>query len=146
MGDLFERVQQFAGEVVDSGGEGAQAGGELVVGDCGRNGDEDAGGGGDEGFGDAGSDGAEGRGAGGSKAVEGVDDAPDSAEEADEGAGGGYGREPGEALFEAGEGFAAGGLCGALERRNVSRRAVAASLPLVGFVDFVEDEGQRAGL
>src|SRR5271156_6317028 len=50
--DLFEAVEQFAGEVVHPGSKFAQRSGELVVGDDRWDGNDQAGGGGDEGLGD----------------------------------------------------------------------------------------------
>ncbi len=49
-GGVLDGVEEFAAEVVHAGAELAQAGGELVVADDGRDGDDEAGGGGDEGF------------------------------------------------------------------------------------------------
>src|SRR5579859_2093212 len=49
--DFFQAVQQFAREVIHAGTELAQRGGELVVRDDRRNGDQQASGGGDQSFG-----------------------------------------------------------------------------------------------
>src|ERR1700691_5994281 len=51
--DFFETVEQFAREVVHAGGKLAQRGGELVVGDHRRNGDQQAGGRGNQSLGDS---------------------------------------------------------------------------------------------
>jgi len=74
---------------------------KVVVSDEGGNGGEEAGGGGDQGFGDAGSDGTKAGGSGSSESGEGINNAPNSAEEADEGSDTGGGGEPGHALFHA---------------------------------------------
>ena len=145
-GCVFDGVEQLAAEVVHAGCELAQPGGELVVADDSRDGDDEAGSGGDERLGDAGGDGAEGRCACGAQAVEGVDDAHDGAEEADERCDGGDGGEPGHAALHRGEGFARGGLGGAFERDGIARHAASAVLALVLVVDLAEDGDQRAGL
>ena len=119
-GCVFDGVEELAAEVVHARGELAETGGELVVADDGRDGDDEAGGGGDEGLRDAGGDGAKGRCACGAQAVEGVDDAHDGAEEADERRDGGDGGEPGHAALHRGEGFARGGLGGAFERDGIA--------------------------
>src|SRR5580698_6814196 len=51
--DLFQAVEQLAGEVVHAGAELAQRCGELVVGDDGRDSDQQTSGGGDQGFGNS---------------------------------------------------------------------------------------------
>src|ERR1700735_5423028 len=48
--DLFQAIQQFAGEVVHAGAELAQRSGELIVGDHCRDRDQQTGGGGDQGL------------------------------------------------------------------------------------------------
>ncbi len=145
-GGVFDGVEKLAAEVVHACRELAQPGGELVVADDSRDGDDKTSGGGDERLRDAGCDSAEGRCAGGAEAVEGVDDAHDGAEEADERRDGGDGGEPGHAALHCGEGFARGGLRGAFERDGIARQAAAAVLPLVLIMDLVEDGDQRAGL
>ena len=74
---------------------------EVVVGDERGDGGEEARGCGDKGLSDAGSDSAKAGGAGSAEAREGVDDAPNGAEEADEGSDAGGGGEPSHALFDA---------------------------------------------
>ena len=74
---------------------------KMVVGDQRRDGREESGGGGDEGLGDAGSNGTKTGGAGGAEAGEGVNDAPDRAEQTDERSDAGGGREPRHAFFDA---------------------------------------------
>ncbi len=145
-GGVFDGVEEFAAEVVHAGGEVAELGGELVIADDGRDGDEDAGSGGDEGFGDAGGDGAEGGCACRSEAVEGVDDAPDGAEKADEGGDVADGSEPGDAGFHEGEGFGGGSGGGALHADRVAGETAAAGLALVFVVDLGEDGDQWRGL
>ena len=144
--DFFERVQQFAAEVVGCGCEDADARGELVVGDDGRDGDEEAGSGSDERFGDAGRNSAERSCSSGTESVKGIDHAHDGAEESDERAGGGDGGEPGQAAFERCDGFAGGGLRGPLEGSEIARWAGSACLALVGLVDVYVDLCERAGL
>ena len=122
----------------------ANARGELVVGDDGRHRDKEAGSGGDERLSDAGCNGAQGCGAGSAQAVKRFDHAHDGTEEADERAGCGDRRQPRQAALQAGDCFAGRCLCGALQRRQVARRSRAAGLALVGFVDVLEDLGQRA--
>jgi len=72
---------------------------KIVVKDDGWDSDEKSGRGGDEGFGDAGCYGAEAGGACVTKTGEGVDDAPNGAEEADERSDGAGGGQPGHAFF-----------------------------------------------
>ena len=98
-GEGVEALRQIANELQ-----------EIVVGDQGGDGGEKACGGGDEGFGDAGSDGAKAGGARRAETGEGVDDAPNRAEEADEGSYAGGGGEPGHALFDAADFFGGGEL------------------------------------
>src|SRR6202035_5273774 len=99
---VFDGVEELPTEVVHARGELAQPGGELVVADNSRDGDDEAGGGGDERLRDAWGDGAEGCGACSAQAVEGADDAHDGAEESDEGSDGGDGGEPGHAALHRG--------------------------------------------
>ena len=75
---------EFESEGVEALGQVADVLEEIVVGDQGGDGGEESGGGGDEGLCDAGCYGAEAGGARSAEAGEGVDDAPDGAEEADE--------------------------------------------------------------
>ena len=144
-GGVLDGVEELAAEVVHAGGEVAELAGELVVADDGGDGDEDAGGGGDEGFGDTWGHRAEGGCTGGAEAVEGVNDAPDGAEEADEGRGVGDGGKPGDAGLHEGEGFARGGGGGAFEPDGIAGEAAAVGLAVVLVVDFGEDGDQRRG-
>jgi len=92
---------KFKDESVQALGEIANVLEEIVVGDEGRDGGEEPRGGGYKGFGDPGSDSTKARGAGGAETREGVNDAPDGAEETDEGSNAGGGGEPGHPLFHA---------------------------------------------
>src|SRR5579859_6749415 len=94
--DFFERVQQFAAEVVGCRSEDTDTCSELVISDDGRNGNKQASGGRDKCFRYAGSDSAKRGCTSSAKAVEGIDNAHDGAEEADKRAGGSDGGEPGE--------------------------------------------------
>jgi len=98
---LFDLGGEFEGEVVQALRQIANVLQEIVVGDEGRNGSEEAGGGGDEGFGDAGSNRPEAGSAGGAETREGVNDAPNGAEEANERSDAGGGSQPGHAFFDA---------------------------------------------
>ena len=77
--------------------------------------------------------------------MEGVDDAPDRAEEADEGRDVRDGSKPGDAGFHEGEGFGRGGKGGTFEAGGVARKAAAVGLAMVFVVDFVEDGDERRG-
>ena len=98
---FFELGGELEGEGVQTLGEIANVLEEVVVGDEGGNGGEKTGGGGDERFGDARSDSAETGGAGSAEAGEGVNNAPDGAEETDKGRDGGGGGKPGHAFLDA---------------------------------------------
>jgi len=142
---VFDSVEELSAEVVHAGSELSDAGGELVVADKCRHGDDQAGGSGDESFRDARGDGTQGSGACRPEAVEGVDDAHDGPEEADKGSGLRNGGEPRHARFHMREGLAGGGLRSALEGLGVGWSAASAGLALVLVVDFVENGNQRAG-
>jgi hypothetical protein len=92
---------ELAGESVEALGEIANVLKEIVVGDEGGDGSEKASGSRDKSFGNAGGDGAKTGRARGPEAREGVNDAPDGAEEADERSDAGGGGEPGHAFFDA---------------------------------------------
>ena len=92
---------EFEGEGVEALGEFADVLEEIVVSDEGGDGGEEAGGGGYEGFGNARCDGAKAGGAGSAEAGEGINDAPNGAEEADERGNAGGGGEPGHSFFGA---------------------------------------------
>jgi hypothetical protein len=83
---------------------------EIVVGDEGGDSGEKAGGGSNQRFGDTGSNRAQTGGAGSAKSGEGVDDAPNSAEESDEGGNASGGGEPGHTFFRAANFFGRGEL------------------------------------
>ena len=148
---FFDLGGELEGEGVEALREVADVLEEIVVGDKGGDGCEKSGGGGDQGFGDAGRHGAKAGGAGGAEAGEGVNNAPDGAEQADEGSGAGGGGEPGHAFFGAAN-FFGGGLLHAygdgLHRFNFCRRWVAGAgdlgleFPVAGGVDVGE---RRAG-
>jgi hypothetical protein len=98
---FFDLGGELEGEGVETLGEIANVLQKIVVGDEGGDGGEKASGRGDESFRDAGSDGAEAGGTCSAEAGEGVNDAPDGAEEADEGSDAGGGGEPGHAFLNA---------------------------------------------
>jgi hypothetical protein len=83
---------------------------EVVVGDEGGDSREKAGGGSNQSFGDTGSNSAKAGGTGSTKSGEGVDDAPNSAEETDEGSNASGGGKPGHAFFGAANFFGRGQL------------------------------------
>lgn len=91
--------RELEGEGVQTLREVANVLEKIVVGNEGRDSGEEAGRGGDERFGDARSNGAETGGAGGTETGEGVNDAPNGAEESDKRSDAGGGGEPGHAFF-----------------------------------------------
>jgi hypothetical protein len=103
---LFDLGGELGGEGIEALREVANVLEEIVVGDEGGDGGEKSRSGGDEGFGDARGDGAKAGGSRSAEAGEGVDDAPDGAEEADEGSYAGGGSEPRHAFFHAADFFA----------------------------------------
>jgi hypothetical protein len=109
---FFDLGGEFKGKSVETLCEIANVLKEVVVGDQGRDGGEKSGGGGDECFGDAGSDGAKAGRAGSAETGEGVNDAPNGAEETDEGSDACGGGKPGHALFDAPNFFGGGELHG----------------------------------
>src|SRR5215471_4280202 len=98
---FFDLGGEFKGKSVETLGEVANILEEVVVGDEGRDSRKESGGGGHQSFGDAGSYGAKAGGAGGAETGEGVNDAPNRAEETDERRYAGGGSEPGHAFFDA---------------------------------------------
>src|SRR6516165_1747492 len=98
---FFNLRGEFKGKSVQALGEVANVLEEIVIGDEGRDGSEEPGSSGNQGFGDAGSNGAKAGGAGGAETGEGVNDAPNRAEETDERSDAGGGGEPGHTLFDA---------------------------------------------
>ena len=98
---FFDLGGEFAGEGVQAQSEIANVLEEIVVGDEGGDGGEESRSGGDEGFGDAGSDGAKAGRTGSAETGEGVNDAPDGAEETDERSDASGGGEPGHTFFDA---------------------------------------------
>jgi len=105
---FFDLGGEFHGEGIEALRQVANELKKIVVGDEGGDGGEEARCSGDQSFRDAGRDGAEAGGARGAKAGEGVDDAPNGAEESDERSDGGGGGEPGHAFFGAAD-FVGGG-------------------------------------
>jgi hypothetical protein len=92
---------EFVGEGVEAIGQIANVLEEVVIGnECGDSGEE-ARGGGDKGFSDTWGDGAKAGGAGSAEAREGVNDAPDGAEETDEGSDASGCGQPRHTLFDA---------------------------------------------
>jgi len=156
---FFDLGGEFEGEGVEALGQIANVLEEMVVGDQGGDGGEKAGGGGDEGFGDAGSDGTEAGSASGAEAGEGVNDAPDGAEEADEGSDASGGGEPGHTFFDAANLLGGGELHGdsdGPEALYLLRRGIASAgdlrlkFTITGGVDVGErrtrgDEALRIG-
>ena len=107
---FFDLGGEFQGEGVEALRQIANVLKEIVVGDEGRDSGEKAGGGSNQRFGDTGSNRAKTGGAGSAKSGEGVDDAPNSAEESDEGGNASGGGEPGHTFFRAANFFGRGEL------------------------------------
>jgi hypothetical protein len=98
---FFDLGGEFEGEGVQTLRQIANVLQEIVIGNEGGDGGEESGGGGDEGFSNARRDRTEAGSTGGAETREGVNDAPNCAEEADEGSDAGGGGQPGHALFDA---------------------------------------------
>src|ERR1700693_3433817 len=107
---FFDLGGEFQGEGVEALRQIANVLKEIVVGDEGGDSREKAGGGGNQSFGDTGSYGAKAGGAGSAESGEGVDDAPNSAEETDERSNASGGGEPGHTFFSAANFFGRGEL------------------------------------
>jgi len=124
---------EFEGEGVETLRQIANVLQEMVVGNKGGDRGKEAGGSGDEGLGDAGSNRAETSSSGGSQAREGVDDAPNGAEQADEWSNTGGGGEPGHSFFHAAHFFGSGELHGdghGLKALHFLRRRIASACDL----------------
>jgi hypothetical protein len=102
---FFDLGGELGGESVEALSEVANELKEIIVGDEGRDGGKEPRGSGDEGFGDARCDRAQAGGARSAESGEGVNDAPDGAEQADEGSDTCGGGKPGHALFDAADFF-----------------------------------------
>jgi hypothetical protein len=130
---FFDLGGEFEGEGVETLSQVANILEKIVVRDEGGDGGEEARGGGNESFSDTRGDGAEAGGARSAEAGEGVDNAPNRAEEPDEGSDAGGGGEPGHTLFDAAH-FVSGGELHAdgdgLERLQFDRRGIAGTAEL----------------
>lgn len=115
---FFDLGGEFQGKGVEALRQIANVLEEVVVGDEGGDGGEKAGGGSNQGFGDTGGNGAKTRGAGSAEAGEGVDDAPNGAEESDERSNASGGGEPGHAFLGAAHFFGRGELHADGDRLN----------------------------
>ena len=102
---FFDLGGEFQGEGVEALRQIANVLKEIVVGDEGGDSGEKAGGGSNQRFGDTGSNGAKAGGAGSAKSGEGIDDAPNGAEEPDERRNSSGGGKPGHAFFNAADFF-----------------------------------------
>ena len=107
---FFDLGGEFQGEGVEALRQIANVLKEIVVGDEGGDSGEKAGGGSNQRFGDTGSNGAKAGGAGSAKSGEGIDDAPNGAEEPDERRNSSGGGKPGHAFFSAANFFGRGKL------------------------------------
>src|ERR1700722_6233953 len=101
--DLFQAVEQLAGEVVHAGAKLTQRCGELVIGDDGGDGDQQTGGGGDEGLRNSRGYRAQCGRAFCAQAVKDNHDPHHGAEKANKGQDGNNGREPGQTPLENGK-------------------------------------------